>query len=79
MDSSQCTHVWVIVSSEVEGNTAVIEMVNNYGSEDFSALLTLNADGSLTYKHLKGSTLKFPVNRKWQKIPQKVTFLPAGH
>ena len=79
MDSSQCTHVWVIVSSEVEGNTAVIEMVNNYGSEDFSALLTLDADGSLTYKHLKVSTVKVPVTRKWQKIPQKVTFRPAGH
>lgn len=74
MGSTQCAHVWAIVSSEIQGNTARIEMINNYGSEDFEASLTLNADGTLSFKHLSGSTLKFPVNNKWQKIPTKVAF-----
>ncbi|MBR1463324.1 MAG: hypothetical protein IJ604_08145 [Prevotella sp.] len=74
MGSTQCAHVWPIVSSETDGNTAHIEMINNYGSEDFEATMTLNADGTISFKHLDGSTLKFPVNNKWQKIPTKVVF-----
>ena len=35
--STQTTHVWAIVSSTVEGNTATLDLVNNYGSEDFQA------------------------------------------
>ena len=67
-------HVWTIVTSEVKGHTAHIEMINNYGSEDVSATLTHEKDGSYTYKHLSGSTLKFPVGQKWHKIPSKVVF-----
>ena len=80
--STQTTHVWTIVSSEVKGNTAMMELVNNYGSEDFKATLTYEKDGTYTWKHQGGSTLKFPVNRKWQKIPGKVVFirkLPLFH
>ena len=44
--STQTTHVWAIVSSTVEGNTATLDLVNNYGSEDFQATLTLEKDGS---------------------------------
>ena len=72
--STQTTHVWAIVSSTVEGNTATLDLVNNYGSEDFQATLTHEKDGSYTWKHQGGSTLKFPVDRKWQKIPTKVVF-----
>ena len=67
-------HVWTIVTSEVKGHTAHIEMINNYGSEDVSATLTLEKDGTYTYKHESGSTLKFPVGQKWHKIPTKVVF-----
>ena len=31
-------------------------------------------DGTYTYKHVSGSTLKFPVGQKWHKIPSKVVF-----
>lgn len=73
--SDNCTQVWLITSSEIKNNnSAVIEVTNNYGSEDFTAKITVNKDGTYTLKHTGGSTLKFPVNGKWQKIPSAITF-----
>ena len=68
-------HIWLIVSSEVNGKTAHIQMINNYGSEDISASLTVDDNGSYTFKHLSGSTLKFPVGQKWHKVPKKLVFV----
>ena len=73
--STQSSHIWPITSSEVEGNTAKIEVINNYGSEDFTASIILKDNNTLEFKHLKGSTFKFPVNKKWQKLPSKLTFI----
>lgn len=73
--SDNCKHVWAITSSEItSGKTAHIEAINNYGSEDLTARLTLNGDGSYTLKHTGGSTLKFPIKGKWQKIPGTTVF-----
>lgn len=72
--SDQCGTTWCIVSSQVKGNKATIDVINNYGSEDFNATLQLKGDSILSYTHNGGSTLKFPVNRKWQKIPSKLIF-----
>ena len=81
--STQSSHIWPITSSEVEGNNAKIEVINNYGSEDFEASLKMLNDSTIQYEHKNGSTLKFPVNRKWHKIPTKLTFTrinsPALH
>ncbi len=73
--STQSSHIWPITSSEVEGNNAKIEVINNYGSEDFTASIILKDNNTLEFKHLKGSTFKFPVNKKWQKLPSKLTFI----
>lgn len=73
--STQSSHIWPITSSEVEGNTAQIEVINNYGSEDFTATIIIKNDGTLEFKHLSGSTFKFPVNKKWQKLPSKLLFV----
>ena len=73
--STQSSHIWPITSSEVEGYTAQIEVINNYGSEDFTASIILKDNNTLEFKHLKGSTFKFPVNKKWQKLPSKLTFI----
>lgn len=73
--STQSSHIWPITSSEVEGSTAQIEVINNYGSEDFTASIILKDNNTLEFKHLKGSTFKFPVNKKWQKLPSKLTFI----
>ncbi len=78
MGCKDTAHVWTIVSSEIKGHMARIEMINNYGSEDITATITLEKDGSFTYKHISGSTLKFPVGQKWYKIPSKVSFKKAG-
>lgn len=51
-------------------NTAVISIINDYGSEDLTASLTCNPDGTYTLEQLKGSTIKIAVNRKWVKIPK---------
>ena len=63
-----------VPQQDIFGNVDHIEMINNYGSEDVSATLTYEKDGSYTYKHLSGSTLKFPLGQKWHKIPSKVVF-----
>ena len=73
--STQSSHIWPITSSEVEGSTAKIEVINNYGSEDFTASIILKDNNTLEFKHLKGSTFKFPVNKKWQKLRSKLTFI----
>ena len=73
--STQSSHIWPITSSEVEGSTAKIEVINNYGSEDFTASIILKDNNTLEFKHLKGSTFKFPVNKKWQKLPSKLIFI----
>ena len=73
--STQSSQIWPITSSEVEGSTAKIEVINNYGSEDFTASIILKDNNTLEFKHLKGSTFKFPVNKKWQKLPSKLTFI----
>lgn len=72
--STLCNTVWPITSSTIIKNSAKISVINNYGSEDFKASLSLIDSNSLAYEHKGGSTLKFPVNKKWQKIPSKIVF-----
>lgn len=71
--SNQSSGVWLITSSEIKsGKTAEIEVINDYGSEDFTAVLRVNPDGSYTLKRQGGSTLKFAVRGKWQKLPATI-------
>ena len=63
---------WLILDTDIKGNTATITLVNDYGSEDLVATLTRNADGTYTLVQKSGSTLKIAVNNKWVKIPKKL-------
>ncbi len=73
--STQSTNKWFITSSKiVNSKTAEIQVVNDYGSEDFNAVIKINNDGTYSYQKKNGSTLKFAVNSKWQKIPGSLTF-----
>ena len=54
--------------------TAEIEVANDYGSEDFTAVLKVEKDGTYSYKKKDGSTLKFAVKGKWQKLPGSLEF-----
>ena len=61
---------WLITSSEVEGNKATLQMINDYGSEDLTATLTAESDSVFVLKQIDGNTLKVPNNGKWQKLPK---------
>lgn len=61
---------WLITSSEIEGNKATLQMINDYGSEDLTATLTAESDSVFVLKQIDGSTLKVPNNGKWQKLPK---------
>lgn len=72
--STQTSHAWAITSSKTKGKKATIDVINNYGSEDFTATLSMSENGTLVFQHVKGSTFKFPVKSKWQKMPDKIVF-----
>jgi hypothetical protein len=65
---------WLITSAEVNGKTATLQMINDYGSEDLTATLTVENDSIYVLKQLDGSTLKVPNNGKWQKLPKTLEF-----
>lgn len=69
---------WLITSAKIDGkNTATLEIVNDYGSEDLTATLTFNPeDGSYMLRQKSGSRIKIVVNRKWVKIPTELKLVP---
>lgn len=66
---------WLITDVTIEGNTARLSIINDYGSEDLTATLTVGKDGIFTLKQEDGSTLKVARNKKWQKIPKRLDFV----
>ena len=65
---------WLITNAAIEGKTAHLSIINDYGSEDLIADLTLESDGTYSLKQITGSNIKIARNRKWVKIPKKLTF-----
>ncbi len=65
---------WLVLESAIDGKTATLTIVNDYGSEDLQASLTPNGDGTYTLTRLSGSTIKIVVDRKWVKLPKKLVF-----
>lgn len=65
---------WIIEDAKVEGKSARLVIINDYGSEDLDARLTVNSDGTYTLERLSGSTMKIVVGREWVKIPKKIKF-----
>lgn len=66
---------WLITSKNIKNKKfANIELINDYGSEDLSASLSLKNDSTLVLKRLKGSELKVPNKGKWQKLPAELVF-----
>ena len=66
---------WLITNAAIEGKTAHLSIINDYGSEDLTADLTLESDGTYSLKQIVGSNIKIARNRKWVKIPKKLTFI----
>lgn len=67
---------WLITSAEVDdkSQTATLQMINDYGSEDLTATLKAESDSVYVLKQIDGSTLKVPNNGKWQKLPKTLEF-----
>ncbi len=66
---------WLVTDVEVEGKTAHLSIVNDYGSEDLTADLVVLPDGSYELRQKDGSSMKIARNRKWVKLPQKLKFI----
>lgn len=65
---------WVITSAKIQDRTAHLAMINDYGSEDLTAVLTAKNDSLYELRQVEGSTLKVPKNGKWQKLPKTLEF-----
>ena len=65
---------WLVTSVKIEGKTAHLAMINDYGSEDLTASLTIKDDSIYVLCQEDGSTLKVPKNGKWQKLPKTLEF-----
>lgn len=70
------SRVWIVMSVKFSdnGKKATLEMVNDYGSEELVATLTLGSDGSYTLKQEEGSTIKVADKGKWLKLPKLMVF-----
>ncbi len=66
---------WVMVDAVIESEKkARISMINDFGSEDLEASLTLKNDSVYIFKQKEGSTVKIPKDGKWQKLPKTLEF-----
>ncbi len=71
--SKRDSRLWLVIDSHIiNEKTVELEVINDYGSEDFIARLMINGDGTFTLKHLNGSTYKIVVKSKYVKIPSKI-------
>lgn len=68
---------WLITDADIEGKTAHLSIINDYGSEDLTADLIALPDGSYELQQKDGSNLKIARNRKWVKIPKNLKFTKA--
>lgn len=68
-------YYWLITSADIDGNKARVSLINDYGSEDLEATLTLDSDTLLWLKQGNGSTIKVPNKGKWVKLPGTLGFI----
>lgn len=70
------SRVWIITDAQVssDGKSATLEMVNDYGSEDLIAELSLQSDGTYKLVQKEGSTIKVAGKSKWIKLPGTLIF-----
>jgi hypothetical protein len=66
------SYCWLVVTAQMKGKRARLQMSNDYGSEDLEAELTCHNDSTYTLKQLSGSALKVPNHGKWLKLPREL-------
>lgn len=74
LSNNKNSFCWLVTSVKIEGPTAHLAMINDYGSEDLTASLTIKDDSIYVLRQEDGSTLKVPKNGKWQKLPKTLEF-----
>ena len=75
----QNSFCWIITSAEIKDQKAHLTLINDYGSEDFTATLTHKNDSTYELTYTDGSTFKMPYNGKWQKMPKKMEFIRSSY
>lgn len=66
---------WLITNATITSDgKASLSIINDYGSEDLEATLQMLNDTTYILLQEAGSTIKLARNRKWVKLPQKITF-----
>lgn len=67
---------WLITDANISNpNTANLQMINDYGSEDLTATIKQINDTTYELKQETGNTLKIARNRKWVKMPKVIEFI----
>lgn len=70
------SYSWMITSCKLKNKRhAEITLINDTGSEDLIATLTVKNDTTYILKQEKGSTLKVPDKGKWLKLPSEIEFI----
>ena len=65
---------WLVIDAKVTGRkTAELTFINDYGSEDLTATLTMLNDSTCQLRQNKGSDLKIANGNRWQKLPKVIT------
>lgn len=67
---------WLITDAYISNpNTANLQIINDYGSEDLTATIKQINDTTYELKQEAGSTLKIARNHKWVKMPKVIEFI----
>ena len=67
---------WLFTAATIKnGETAELQTINDYASEDTTATRTTDDGKNFKLKQVKGSTLKIARNRKWLKMPKELDFV----
>lgn len=75
--SKRDSRLWLITECKrINEKKVEITVINDYGSEDFTAILTEEKEGNIRFKHKEGSTFKIVVNSKYVKIPKELVLHP---
>ena len=71
------SRVWIVTGVDIskDGKKASLEMVNDYGSEDLNAELTITNDTTYVLRQLEGSTIKVAGKNKLIKLPKELKFI----
>lgn len=66
---------WLVTDAQCKDQKeALLEISNDYGSEDLTAVIKVKNDSTFVLKQLEGSRIRIAVNRKWVKLPSELSF-----